>query len=110
MGVAVESGTPERAPERARRVDRSQVRSANRRCRLHLDAGRGWYAAGDQERAILAFLEADNASPAELRSRPSVREIVGQMVRDARRWGSSELRDLAIRIGIDPLDPGPHGT
>ncbi|MFI2667794.1 helix-turn-helix domain-containing protein [Micromonospora carbonacea] len=109
VGVAVENGTPERAPERARRVDRSQIRSANRRCRLHLDAGRGWYAAGDQDRAILAFLEADNASPAELRSRPSVREIVGQMVRDARRRGTAELRDLATRVGVDPLDPEPHG-
>ncbi|WP_405107638.1 helix-turn-helix domain-containing protein [Micromonospora sp. NBC_01405] len=109
VGVAVENGSPERAPEQARRVDRSQVRTPNRRCRLHLDAGRGWYAAGDQDRAVLAFLEADNASPAELRSRPSVREIVGQMVRDARRRGSPELRDLAIRIGIDPLDPEPHG-
>ncbi|MFI9643334.1 helix-turn-helix domain-containing protein [Micromonospora sp. NPDC051925] len=108
VGVAVENGTPERAPEHARRVDRSQVRTANRRCRLHLDAGRGWYAAGDQERAILSFLEADTASPAELRSRPSVREIVGQMVRDARRRGSPELRDLAVRIGIDPLDPEPN--
>lgn len=105
IGVAVENGEPERAPEYARQVDRSRIRTANRRSRMHIDTGRGWYAAGDQDRAILSFLEADEASPAELRSRPSVRELVGQMIRDSRRRGSDELRDLATRVGVDPLDP-----
>lgn len=105
VGIAVENGEPERAPQYARHVDRAQIRSANRRCRLHIDAGRGWYAAGDSARAVRSFLEADEASQAELRSRPSVRELTGQMVRDARRKGSDELRELAVRLGIDPLDP-----
>lgn len=105
IGVAVENGEPERAPEYAHQVDRSRIRTANRRARMHIDTGRGWYAAGDQGRAVRSFLEADEASPAELRSRPSVRELVGQMVRDSRRRGSDELRDLATRVGVDPLDP-----
>lgn len=105
IGVAVENGEPERAPEYARQVDRSRIRTANRRARMHIDTGHGWYAAGDQGRAVRSFLEADEASPAELRSRPSVRELVGQMVRDSRRRGSDELRELATRVGVDPLDP-----
>ena len=56
------------------------------------------------------FLEADTVSAQELRSRSTVREIVGQMVRDARRRGSDELKDLAVRIGIDPLDPDLTGS
>ncbi|PZG07932.1 transcriptional regulator [Micromonospora craterilacus] len=110
VGVAVENGEPDRAPLHARHVDRSRIRTANRRCRLHIDTGRGWYAAGDQTRAVRSFLEADAASPAELRSRPSVHELVGQMVRDSRRRGSTELRDLATRLGIDPLDPDRDAT
>lgn len=110
VGVAVENGEPDRAPQYARQVNRAEIRSANRRCRLHIDAGRGWYAAGDPARAVRSFLEADEASPAELRSRPTVRELTGQMVRDARRRGSDELRELAVRLGIDPLDPESDRT
>ncbi|MER7168581.1 helix-turn-helix transcriptional regulator [Micromonospora sp. NPDC000207] len=102
VGVAVENGAPDKAPQYARLVDRSKIQTANRRTRLHIDAGRGWYAVGDTDQAIRCFLEADKANPAELRSRPSVRELVGQMVRDARRNGSEPLRDLAVRMGLDP--------
>ncbi|WP_433460677.1 helix-turn-helix domain-containing protein [Micromonospora sp. CA-248212] len=105
VGVAVENGEPERAPEHARHVDRSQLRTANRLVRLHIDAGRGHYAAGDHDRAVRQFLAADEVSAPELRSRTTVREIVAQLVRDARRGGSDELRDLAVRVGVDPLDP-----
>lgn len=110
VGVAVENGEPDRAPEYARRVDRSQLRTANRLVRLHIDAGRGYYAAGDNDKAVRQFLLADSVSPAELRPRSTVREIVAQMVRDARRGGSAELRDLATRMGVDPLDPDHDQT
>lgn len=105
VGVAVENGEPERAPEYARRVDRGRLRTANRLARLHIDAGRGYYAAGDSGRAVRSFLAADDVSRPELRARTTVREIVAQMVRDARRGGSDELRDLAVRVGVDLLDP-----
>ncbi|GGM15265.1 MULTISPECIES: helix-turn-helix transcriptional regulator [Micromonospora] len=105
VAIALENGEPERAPEYARRVDRTALRASQRRARLHIDAGRGHYLAGDSERAVRQFLAADDISAQELRSRTQVREITGQMVRDARRRGSDELRDLAVRLGIDPLDP-----
>lgn len=110
VGISVENGEPDRAPDYARRVDRSQLRTANRLVRLHIDAGRGHYAAGDNDKAVRQFLLADSVSPAELRSRSTVREIVAQMVRDARRGGSAELRDLAVRMGVDPLDPDHDQT
>ncbi|MER7164469.1 helix-turn-helix transcriptional regulator [Micromonospora sp. NPDC000207] len=105
VGIALENGEPERAPVYARQVDQTALRGAQRRARLHIDAGRGHYAAGDSDRAVRQFLAADQISSQELRSRAAVREITGQMVRDARRRGSDQLRDLAVRVGIDPLDP-----
>ncbi|GAB3819694.1 helix-turn-helix domain-containing protein [Micromonospora zhanjiangensis] len=107
VGASVENGEPEKAPEYARRIDRSTLKTANRLVRLHIDTGRGHYAAGDLAAAVRQFLAADEVSPMELRTRPSVRELVGQMVRDARRRGSAELQDLAIRCGVDPLSPDP---
>nr|MDT0660974.1 helix-turn-helix transcriptional regulator [Micromonospora sp. DSM 115978] len=110
VGAALENGRPDLAPVYARRVDRSAVRTAHRRARLHIDAGRGLWEVGDPAGAVAQFLEADHVSPQELRSRPSVRELVGQMVRDARRRGSDELRELAVRVGVDPLDPDHDHT
>lgn len=105
VAIALENGEPAQAPTFARKVDRSSVRTRQRLSHLHIHAGRGAYAAGDTTTAIRHFLEADTVSPSELRTRPLVKELVGQMVRDARRTGSGELRDLATRVGIDPLDP-----
>lgn len=103
--IALENGDPGRAPEFARQVDRSALRSVQRRAHLHIGAGRGLFLAGRPDAAVRQFLAADAVAPAELRTRPSVREIVAQMVRDARRQGSGELRELAVRVGVDPVDP-----
>jgi hypothetical protein len=109
VGIALENGHPERAPELARRVDANQLRTAQRRSRLHLDTGRAQFIAGDNDAAVLSLLEADRAAPHDLRSRPTAVEMVAHMVRDApRRGGSEALRDLAIRVGVDPLSP-PEG-
>ncbi|MDG4799506.1 hypothetical protein [Micromonospora sp. WMMD980] len=106
VNIALENGEPERAPEYARRVDRTALRTRQRLAHLHIGAGRGLYLAGDSEGAVRQFLTADQVSKSELRSRPTVREIVGQMVRDSRtRGGSDQLRDLATRLNIDPLAP-----
>lgn len=96
---------PAKAPEYGRQVDRSGLRTRQRLAHLHISCGRGWYLGGQHDKAVRQFLEADTVAPSELRTRPSVREIVGQIVRDARRQGSPELRELALRVGVDPLDP-----
>ncbi|WP_244933177.1 helix-turn-helix domain-containing protein [Micromonospora tulbaghiae] len=105
VAIALESGEPDRAPQYARAVDRTGLRTRQRLAHLHIACGRGWYQAGKPDKAVRQFLAADTVAPSELRSRPSVREIVGQMVRDARRRGGPELRKLALRVGVDPLDP-----
>jgi transcriptional regulator with XRE-family HTH domain len=106
VAVALENGEPDRAPELARRIDQTGLHTAQRRTHLHLHTARGWYAAGDHDRAVRALLIADEIAPQEVRTRPAVREIIGQMARDSRqRGGSDELRELALRFGIDPLAP-----
>jgi len=61
------------------------------------------YAAGRPDEAVREFLRADELAPQKVRTRPLVLEVVGQMVRDARRSGSTELREPAARCRIDPL-------
>lgn len=97
-------GDGEAAPDLARRVDRSKLRTPQRLARLYMDTGRGQYARGDREAATSAFLAAYDTAPGEVRHRGSVREIVGQMVRDTpAATGSDRLRLLASRVGVDPL-------
>jgi len=109
VGIALENGEPDRAPECARRVNRLKIRGVHRRASLHIDTGRGLYAAGQTDEAVREFLRADDLAPQKVRTRPWALELVGQMVRDARRGGSTELRTLAARCRIDPLaGPGPR--
>ena len=104
VAIALENGEPDRAPQYARRVDRSKIRGVDRRAHLHVDTGRGLYAAGQFDEAVREFLRADDLAPQKVRSRPWVLELVGQMVRDApSRGGSDELRELAARCRMDPL-------
>ncbi|MEN3304956.1 MAG: hypothetical protein V7603_1158, partial [Micromonosporaceae bacterium] len=107
VAIALENGEPDQAPEYARRVDKSKIRGVDRLAHLHIDTGRGLYAAGRAGAAVREFLRADELAPQQVRSRPWGLELVGQMVRDApQRGGSDELRELATRCRIDPLgDP-----
>jgi transcriptional regulator with XRE-family HTH domain len=108
VGVALENGEPERAPELARRVNPRDLHTKQRRARLYLDTGRGMFIAGEPDRAVTALLLADDAAPGDLRNRPSAVEIVAHMVRAAPvRGGSEALRDLAVRVGVDPMSPEP---
>lgn len=105
VGITLENGAPEQAPQYARGVDRTQVRTKQRLARLHMDTARGLYAQGNSDAALRQFLTADTVAPQDVRTRPAVREIVSQMARDARRGGGDELRLLATRMGIDPAAP-----
>lgn len=102
--VALETGDYDAIPSITRRVDRATLHTKQRRAHLLMNAGRGYFAAGDTNRAVRSILEADEIAPAEVRTRPTIREIVGQMMRDAyRSAGGSELATLAGRVGVDPL-------
>lgn len=107
--VALEGPTPQRAPELARRVDQSKLGLVQRRVHLLMHAGKGHYLQGNTAKATELFLVADDLAPGEVRSRSSVRELVGHMLRDERRKaGSGPLRELAVKVGVDPL--AAHGV
>ncbi|MFP5372408.1 MAG: XRE family transcriptional regulator, partial [Actinomycetes bacterium] len=106
VAAVLEGNDPGRAVELARGVDRYTLRTTQRQAHLHTFVARALYLTGDHNGATRAYLEADRLAPAEIRGRGSVQEIVGQMIRDARRQaGSDDLRDLAVRVGVDPLQP-----
>lgn len=110
VGIALENGHAELAPELARRVDPNALHTKQRRSRLYLDTGRALFIAERPDDAVRALLAADNAAPGDLRSRATAVEIVAQLVRTAPvRGGSEQLRDLAVRVGIDPLAPPEAG-
>lgn len=103
VGIALENGDPGRAPDAARKVDPTRLRSTDRRVRYHIDLGRGLYAAGRPDEAARELLAADEIAPQATRPRPVVREIVAQLVRDSQ--GGSALRELTLRLSIDPAAP-----
>lgn len=100
VGAAVENGTPERAPQLALAVDRSQLHTRQRLSRLDIDTGRGHYLAGNPHEAVRSFLRAHDTAPMELRTKPSVVELVGQMNRDAAPRPDDDLRKLAQLVGV----------
>lgn len=101
--VCLENGDPERAPDLVRRIDRSRLRTPQRLARVYMDHGRGLFARGDRTGAETAFVAALETAPGEVRNRGTVREIVGQMARDAGRTGGSDrLRRLTSALTIDP--------
>lgn len=100
----LELGNPGKAIECARKVDRTKLRTPQRRSHLLIHLGRALDADNRREEAVAAFLEADRIAPAEVRGRSTVREAVGDMLRQARRKaGSPELQKLASNLGVDPL-------
>jgi transcriptional regulator with XRE-family HTH domain len=100
VGIALESGQPERAPTLARRIDLSQLRTPQRRSRVHLDWGRGLFLLDDYPGATRQLLLADEAAPGDLRNRASAVEAVIHMIRHMRA-GSEDLLALAVKVGVN---------
>jgi transcriptional regulator with XRE-family HTH domain len=100
VGIALENGAPERVPDLARRIDTTQLRTAQRRSRVHLDWGRGLFMLDDFRGATRQLLRADEAAPGDLRNRATAVDTVIHMIRHS-RVGSADLLDLAVRVGVD---------
>lgn len=99
VGIKLENGDAEAAPALARQVNPANLRTPQRRARLFLDMGRGYFHTGDYDSAVQAFLRAEEIAPQEIRPRPSVREMVAHM---GTRGGSSALLELAQKVGVTP--------
>ncbi len=106
VGIALENGHPESAPDLARRVDANDLLTPQRQARLHLDTARGFHARGDHQAAIRHLLLAERAAPHDLRARPQAVDMTLHMLHAAPvRGGSSELVELAQAVGVDPSSP-----
>ena len=104
LSIALENGDGHEVPELSKLVDPAKLRIKTRRSRWAIETGRGHFLAGNYDKATNAFLHADGITPFSVRPRPSVREMTGHMLREARRKaGSSKLRTLAGLCGVDPL-------
>jgi hypothetical protein len=107
VGIALENGNPEAAPDLARRITVTDLLTPQRQARLHLDTARGFHARGDHTSAIRQLLLAERAAPHDLRARPQAVDMTLHMLHQVPvRGGSSELVELAHAIGVDP-NAGP---
>jgi hypothetical protein len=70
--------------------------------RMHhlLDMARGWAQVGDVHRAGEMLVAGDRLAPAELRSRPAVREILGDVLRRSHGDPPPAVSELAERVGV----------
>lgn len=99
VGIAVELGDAGEALDRAAQVDASSL-SAERRARFLIDCARAYSQRRRFTEAVERLLEAEELTPDQVRDHPRVRELVTDLLHSDGRGGSSELRALALRVGI----------
>jgi transcriptional regulator with XRE-family HTH domain len=84
-------------------VDPNSIATADRQSRYFIELARGLALAGDYRSAMSALLRAEVIAPQQVRSRSSVRELVGHMLRTARReLAQGDLGRMARRVGAVP--------
>jgi hypothetical protein len=88
-GAALQAG-------RALRAD--QFPTAERKGRMHTDLGRAWWQWGKPEQTAHELLSAMRVSPGEVRDRPAIRKIVGDLA--TRHPRVSGVRELAAATGV----------
>ncbi len=99
--LAVEAGNAEKALEYASAVEPRALASNNRRGALAMEQGRALAMLGKDGGAVAAFRRAEALSPAQVLSNPMLRDLVRNMLDEARRKaGGRELRGLAWRMGL----------
>ncbi|WP_157778111.1 helix-turn-helix domain-containing protein [Nocardia terpenica] len=107
MSVALEEGRGGAAVALATEVDPTAIGTAERQARFFIEQGRGHAMEGQYAEAMAALLRAETIAPQYVRSRVVVRELVGYMLRKARRdLTAGELGKLAQRVGAIPAPAG----
>ncbi|ANY05016.1 helix-turn-helix domain-containing protein [Pseudonocardia sp. HH130630-07] len=100
--LAVETGNLAQVPELATRVDVGSIGSRDRQASFHIDHGRGLtMLRGRESEAVRSLARAEAVAPQFTRANPFAREMVGDLLRRARRDTSGrELRGMAYRMGL----------
>jgi transcriptional regulator with XRE-family HTH domain len=103
MSMALERREGGEVLRLAEQIDPRSIDSADRKSRYFIERARGQFMEGDTAGAQTSILHAEHIAPLQARTRTTVRELVGAMIRQARRdLGSSELGRLAQRVGAVP--------
>lgn len=100
MSLALERDDPDLVAALAPEVDLTQLDTPNRLARVFLEQGRAYARLGKDGDALGMLLRAEKAAPVYTRGRPVVRELTGQLLRDARRRAAPKrLVEFAERVG-----------
>lgn len=107
MSVALEEQRGSDAVQLAASVDPALIGTAERQARYYMELARGHSMEGQYGEAMAALLRAEAIAPQYVRSRSIVRELVGYMMRKARRdLSAGELSRFAERVGAVPESTG----
>ena len=100
MSIALEEERPGDAITLAAGVNPTNLGTAERRARYHIELARALHKEGQYSQSMAALLNAESIAPEYVRSRSIVRELAGSMLRKARREiTGGELGRFAERVG-----------
>lgn len=100
MSIALEQRDGGRAIEASRLIQPDDIPTEDRRARYWVELGRGYALEQRYEESFAALSRAESTAPQEVRNMTVVRELVGSMLRRARRdLATGNLSRLAERVG-----------
>ncbi|MGW0178235.1 helix-turn-helix domain-containing protein [Nocardia sp. NPDC003345] len=103
MSAAVERREPGQVLELAPRLDPAELPNQGRRAQYFVEIGRAHAMQRNHRDSLYALLRAEHAAPQHIRTMTPVRELVGHMMRTARRdLTTGDLGKLARRVGVVP--------
>lgn len=102
VAAAVELGEGQLAVATHERIDANSFAALlpERRAQHFLDMARGFAQVGDIDRATEMLLAGDRLAPTDIRCRPVVREVIGDVLRRARGEPPPAITDLAVQLGV----------
>ncbi|WP_280248568.1 hypothetical protein [Nocardia abscessus] len=103
MSAAMERREPGRVLELALTLNPETIPAEGRRAQYFVEIGRAHALRRDYRSSLHALLRAEHIAPQQIRGMTHVRELVGHMMRTARRdLTTGDLGRLAKRIGAVP--------
>lgn len=103
MSAAMERREPGQVLELAPTLTPDSLPAEGRRAQYFVEIGRAYAMQRDYQQSLYALLRAEHTAPQQVRSMTHVREIVGHMMRTARRdLTTGPLGKLAERVGAIP--------
>ncbi|MGK8501821.1 helix-turn-helix domain-containing protein [Nocardia asiatica] len=104
MSAAMEEREPGRVLELAPMIDPNVIEAPSRRAQYFVEIGRAYALQRNYRESLHALLRAEHIGPQHVRGMAHVRELVGHMMRSAKRdLTMGELGRLAQRVGVVPV-------